>query len=163
MGRDNFEGEGGLCKVSGHRAELCNNSSAVAGMDDRMASGQHIPGPKSGGCCAPFRGVADTMSPGPRPSSVPSGILICPTIWLQQAWAENWGLCPLFEGGGAGSQSNTMGPGPSHTSVLSGILYIQPFGHNTQRYSQTEQDRRQTDNGPIAQGEPFYKRSPQNG
>ena len=116
MGRDNFEGEGGLCKVSGHRAELCNNSSAVAGMDDRMASGQHIPGPKSGGCCAPFRGVADTMSPG-----------------------------------------------PSHTSVLSGILYIQPFGHNTQRYSQTEQDRRQTDNGPIAQGEPFYKRSPQNG
>ena len=38
---------------------------------------------------------------------------------------------------------------------------IQPFGHNTptlQKDSKTgRQDR--TDNGPIAQGEPFYKRS----
>jgi len=28
---------------------------------------------------------------GPRPSSLPSGILIHPAIWPQQIWAENWG------------------------------------------------------------------------
>jgi len=40
-----------------------------------------------GGCYAPFRGGAgspyNTMSPGPRPTSVPSGILIHPTVWPQ--------------------------------------------------------------------------------
>jgi len=40
-----------------------------------------------GGCCAPFRGGAgfpcNTMSPVPRPASVPSGILIDPTVWPQ--------------------------------------------------------------------------------
>ena len=40
-----------------------------------------------GGLCAPFRGGAgppsNTMSPEPRPTSVPSGILIHPTIWPQ--------------------------------------------------------------------------------
>ena len=44
---------------------------------------------------------------------------------------------------------------------------IQPFGHNTptlQTDRQTDrQDRTgQTDNAPIAQGEPFEKRSPNN-
>ena len=37
--------------------------------------------------CAPFRGGAgspsNTMSPGPRPTSVPSSILIHPTVWPQ--------------------------------------------------------------------------------
>ena len=37
----------------------------------------------------------------PRPISLPSGILIHPTVSPQQAWAENWGLCP-YGGGGAG-------------------------------------------------------------
>jgi len=27
---------------------------------------------------------------GPRPSSIPSGIVIHPAIWPQQIWAENW-------------------------------------------------------------------------
>jgi len=40
-----------------------------------------------GGCCAPFRGGAgslcSTMSPGPRHASVPSGILIHPTVCAQ--------------------------------------------------------------------------------
>jgi len=48
--------------------------------------------PKSGGllsqCCAPFHGRAgspsNTMWPGPRPTSVPSGILIHPSVWPQQ-------------------------------------------------------------------------------
>ena len=42
---------------------------------------------KSGGCCAHFRGgvvsPSNTMSPAPRPTSVPSGILIHPTVWAQ--------------------------------------------------------------------------------
>ena len=39
------------------------------------------------------------MWPGPRPTSIPSDILIHPAVWPQQTWAENWGivgLCPLF-------------------------------------------------------------------
>ena len=36
---------------------------------------------------------------------------------------------------------------------------IQPFDHNAPI---TDRQDRQTDNGPIARGEPFYKRSPKN-
>jgi len=36
------------------------------------------------------------MSPGPRPISVPSGILINPAIWPQQTWAKNWEDCAPF-------------------------------------------------------------------
>jgi len=34
---------------------------------------------------------SNPKSPGPRPISIPSGILIHPAIWPQQTWAENWG------------------------------------------------------------------------
>jgi len=60
------------------------------------------------GDSAPFLGRGQLgphltpKSPGPRPSSIPSDILIHAAIWPQQIWAENWGLCP-FGGGGAGS------------------------------------------------------------
>jgi len=50
-----------------------NNSSAVAETGDRLATIGMLR--KVGGCCAPFRGRAgspsNTMSPGPRPTSVP--------------------------------------------------------------------------------------------
>jgi len=36
------------------------------------------------------------MSPGPRPTSVPSGILIHPAVWPQKTCAENWGLHPFL-------------------------------------------------------------------
>ena len=41
---------------------------------------------------------SNTMSPGPRSTSLPSDILIHPTVWPQQtwAWAKNWGLYPLW-------------------------------------------------------------------
>jgi len=62
-----------------------NKSSAVAEISDRLAA-QSWP-EKWGGCCAPFPGGAgfppNTMSHGPRPTSVPSGILIYPTVWPQ--------------------------------------------------------------------------------
>jgi len=44
---------------------------------------------------------SNTMSPGPRPTVIPSGILINPTVWPQHTWAKNWGLC-LFGERGAG-------------------------------------------------------------
>jgi len=37
-----------------------------------------------------------TMWPGPRSTSVPSGIFVHPDVWPQQTWAENWGLCPFL-------------------------------------------------------------------
>jgi len=91
------------------------------------------------------------MWPAPRPTFVPSGILIHRAVWPQQTWAENWGLCPFL--GGAGSRSGTMWPGPRPTSIPSGILIRRTFGHNTTL---------QTDNGPIAYGKSFYKRLPKN-
>jgi len=77
-----------------------------------------------GGACAFFLGVAGphrTKSPGPRPTSTPSGILVHPAVWPQRTMAENWGLCP-FRGGGAGFPSNPMLRTPMPTSVPSGIL-----------------------------------------
>jgi len=62
---------------------------------------------------------SNTMSPGPiRPISVPRGIFAHPAVWPQQAWAENWGLCPL----GVGASSNTMWSGPRPIFVPSGFL-----------------------------------------
>jgi len=52
--------------------------------------------------CASFFGTgagypSNTMSLGPRPTSIPSGILILPAGWPQQIWAENWGrTVPLW-------------------------------------------------------------------
>jgi len=64
---------------------------------------------------------SNTKSPGPRPSSIPSDILIHAAIWTQLIWAENWGLCP-FGRRGAGSPSKTMWPGPRPTCMPSFIL-----------------------------------------
>jgi len=38
---------------------------------------------------------SNIKSPGPRPCSIPSDILIHAAIWPQQIWAENWGAVPL--------------------------------------------------------------------
>jgi len=62
---------------------MVNKSSAVAEMGDRGHMGQ-----KEGGCCAPFAGAgtpskSSTMWPGPRSTSVPSGVFIHPAIWPQ--------------------------------------------------------------------------------
>ena len=120
-------------------------------------------GPKFGGS-APFLGrgagsLCNTKSPRSRPTSIPSGILIHPAIWPQQIWAKNWGLCP-FGGGGAGSPSNTMWPGPRPTCTPSFILIHPTVG--PQYTNVTDRTDRQTDNGLIAYGETFYKRSPTN-
>jgi len=80
-------------------AVLVYKCSAVAEMGDFLTTidmGQKLDG------CAPFWGGAgspsSTMSPGPRPTSVPSGILIHPVVWPQLTWAEDWGwgACALW-------------------------------------------------------------------
>jgi len=48
------------------------------------------------------------MWPGPRPTFVPSGILIHPGVWPQQTWAENRGLRPLRDGAGSASNTNVV-------------------------------------------------------
>jgi len=73
--------------------------------------------PFSGGAGSP----SNTKSPGPRPTSIPSGIIVHPAVWPQRTLAENWGAVP-FSGGGAGFPSNTMWPGRRHISVPSAIL-----------------------------------------
>ena len=73
-----------------------------------------------GSCCAPFLGRGagcpfDTMSPGPRPTSVLSGILIHLAVWLQRTWAENWGFCPFLRGrAGSPSKKNVAGAEACH-------------------------------------------------
>jgi len=104
-----------------------------------------------GGCFAPFRGGAgspfDTMSPGPRPTSVLSSILIYAAVWPHQTWTEKWGgAAVLLSVGGAGSPCNTMWPGPRPTSMPSGILIHPPVWP---QYTNVTDRTRQTDNGPI--------------
>jgi len=91
--------------------------------------GHNRHGPKIERLCPPFReegagSPSNTISLGPTPTSLLSGISIHPAVWPQQLWAENWGLC-LFEEGsrrGALSPSNTMWPGPRPTCMSSFIL-----------------------------------------
>jgi len=75
---------------------------------------------RKGGAATP----SNTTSPGPIFTSIPSGILIHPTVWPQQIWAKNWvgaGAVPLFLGR-AGFPSNSKSPGPRPTSIPSFIL-----------------------------------------
>ena len=61
-----------------------NKSSAVAEMGDRGHS--TCTWAEKRGCCAPFAGAGTSSSimwPGPRSTSVPSGVFIRPAIWPQ--------------------------------------------------------------------------------
>ena len=104
----------------------------------------HINDPWGKGTGSP----SNTKSPGLRPTSIPTDILIHAAIWPQQIWAENWGLCP-FGGGGARSPPNTMWPGRGLPACQVSSWSVQPFGHNTPTL-QTDRQTGQTDNGPIA-------------
>jgi len=95
------------------------------------------------------------MSPGPRSISIPSGTLIHPAVLTQKTWAENWGeMCPFWDGGvrELGPNLTQCGWGRGLPPCKVSSWSIQVFGNNT--------PTSQTDNGPIAPGEPFYKPSP---
>jgi len=103
---------------------------------------------------------SNTMSPGPRPTSVPSGILIHQAVWPQETSAKNWeSAVPLF---GGWVLIYTVWPAPRPTSSF--ILIhptVWPQYTNVRAYRHTDsQDR--TGNGPIAYGKPLYKWSPKN-
>ena len=72
------------CWCDAVRDQLSLKCSAVLRL---LTIWPQIHGLKSGGCCALFRrgngSPSNTMWPGPRPSSVPSGILIHSSIWPQ--------------------------------------------------------------------------------
>jgi len=62
---------------------------------------------------------SNTMSPGPRPTSVPSGILIHQAVWPQETSAKNWeSAVPLFGG-----------LGPHLYSVASAEAYLHAKFH----------------------------------
>jgi len=107
------------------------------------------------GQCQVELGPHLTQSTGPRPTSIPCGILIHPAIWPQQIWAENWWLCP-FGGRETGSPSNTMWP--RRPTCVPSFILIHPTvwpQYTNVRDRQTDRTNR-TDNGRlIAQGEPF--------
>jgi len=79
---------------------------------------------------------SNTMWHGPRPTSVPSGILIHPAVRPQYMGRKVGGCChPVFWGYRPQSPSNTMSPGPRPTSVSSGIL-IQPAAWPQQTWAE---------------------------
>jgi len=71
------------------------------------------------------------------------------------------GVCPFGGGGVRSPSSNTMWPG---LHCMPSFVLIRPtVWPYSARTSQTDRQTGQSDNGPIAQGEQFYKRSPKNG
>jgi len=73
-----------LPEGSTKRAYSIYKSLAVAEIGDRLATIHMVP--KVGAAVLLPWGAgspSNTMSPGPRPTSVPSGILIHPTVWPQ--------------------------------------------------------------------------------
>jgi len=111
--------------------------------------GDNRHGPKLGGGAVPpflWKGAAtpsNTMSPGPRPTSVPSGILIHSAIWPQQTWGKI-GVCAPFGEGKLGPHLTQYGLGWGLHPRQVPSWSIQLFGQNTPT-SQTDRQK-----GPIA-------------
>jgi len=97
------------------------------------------------GCCAPFLGASNTMSPGPRPY-LHTKWHLNPSIHLATADMD-WTLGELcsFWGGELGPHLTQCGLGQGLPLCQVSSWSIQLFGHNTPT-SQTGQ----TDNGSTA-------------
>jgi len=135
----------------------------------RWATVPEQSGPKSvEGLLCPFPWGAGSPSstPGPRPISIPSGILIHPAVWSHRhgPWRPAsvncesvGGCCAPFRGRVSWIPINV--PNPQHgvawadtylSTTWLASLSIQPFGHSTPTLQLARQTDRQTDNGPIA-------------
>jgi len=88
---------------------------------------------------------SNTKSPGLRPTSVLSDILIHAAIWPQQIWAKNMGGCAPFGEWELGPHLTQCGQGRGLPACQVSSWSVQPFGHS----AQTLQTVR-TDNGLIA-------------
>jgi len=110
-----------------------SKSSAVAEMGNRLAAidkGRKVAAvvPLSVGG-AEFPSI--TMWPGPRATSVPSGILIHPAVWHNRHGPKSWGCCATYFWGRWVTPHLThcrLGRGLPPYQVAS--WSIQPFGHN---------------------------------
>ena len=104
-------------------------------------------GQKLGGS-APFFGEEVgphlTQSPGPRPTSIPSGILIYAAIWPQRIWAENWGAVPLWGEEELGPPSNNVARVEAYLHAKFHLDPFNPLAIIHQHYRQTGQDRQTT-------------------
>ena len=125
---------------------------------DGRPFGHNRHGPKIGGC-APFGGAGspcNTMWLGPRPTFMPSFILIHTAVWLQWTWTADYTdagqtcarkfrmcglLCP-FPRGELDSYLTECGQGRGLPPCQVSSWSVQPFGHSAPT-SQT--DRKRTD------------------
>jgi len=85
---------------------------------------------------------SDTMSHGPRSTSVQSGILIYSTVWPRQTWSENEGSAPFAVGELRRHQHNVAGS----EAYLHAKFRLDP----SNRLATIHQRHRQTDNDLIA-------------
>jgi len=144
-----FKYQVGLLRIHVNRPYYIIVIQVLSNSWDGRPFGHNRHGPKTGGRAAdPLLGGAGyhlTVLPGPRPTSLPSGIFIHPTVWPQQTWPKIGGYYVTRPGnlwflhtvppfcGGAGSSSNTVWPGPRPTSIQVASWSIQPFGRNRHR------------------------------
>jgi len=70
------------------------------------------------------------MWPEPRPTSIPSGILIHPAVWPQYTWAEKWGCCTPFLERGLGPHLTQCRLGRGLPPYQVSSWSIQPLGHS---------------------------------
>ena len=100
------------------------------------------------------------MSSVLRPTSLPSGILIHPTVWPQQTWAENWGLCP-FGGGGLETHLRQYGHGrvlpPCQVDPSNRLATIHQCHRQTDRQDRQDTAVRQHRANRFTNGRPKTK------
>jgi len=88
---------------------------------------------------------SNTKSPGLRPCSIPTGILIHTAIWLQQIWAENWvGAVPIW-GGGAGSHLTQCGQVEGLPACQLAKFHLDPSNRLATVHERQRQDRQRSD------------------
>jgi len=84
-------------------------------------------------------GSPPNTSLGPRPISLPSGILIHPAISPQQVWAKNWRVVPLWERG-------SWVPISHNVATAETYLHAKFHLDQSNRLATVHQHHRQTDN-----------------
>jgi len=94
------------------------------------------------GALPPFGegGAGPPKSPGPRPASIASVILIQAAIWSKQIRAENWGAPPLW--------GRRVGPPSNAQAYLHAKFHIDPSNRLAtvhQRHRQDKTDRQRSD------------------
>jgi len=94
---------------------------------------------------------SNTMSPGPRSTSVPSGILIHPAVWPQQIREKNWGCAALGERE-LGLHLTQCGRGHAkfHFYPPNRLATIHQCHRQDRQTDRTDRQTGQTDNGLIA-------------